>query len=72
MLLDSSPFQGGGGEGPSCRACRQSILPDQKSTRIAFQNDPNGFKGLTGDYHLECSKPFSSLAQVINLRPFRF
>jgi hypothetical protein len=37
---------------------------------VEFQTDPNGTDGLTGDYHLECSKPFASLAYVVNLNPW--
>jgi hypothetical protein len=71
VYFDERAFNGGGRDGPSCRACRQPILESQRTTRIEFQNDPNGSKGLTGDYHLACSRPFASLAHVINLNPWR-
>lgn len=66
MFLDEE-FPGGGSGGPSCRVCKQPILKGQASTRIAFDHDPSGVKGLTGDYHVACSKPFASLAQAINM-----
>jgi hypothetical protein len=55
-----------GGSGPWCRACKQPIEAHQQSTHIRFDNDPNGFDGLTGDYHLPCSKPFSSIARALD------
>lgn len=70
MYLDESFAFGGGYHGPSCRGCRQPILDGERSTRVRFQTDPDGAKGLTGDYHLACSKPFVSLAHVINLNPW--
>ena len=68
MLLDESNF--GGHSGPWCCACRQPILESQNKTRVEFANDPQGLKGLTGDYHAQCSKPFASMARVINMRSF--
>jgi hypothetical protein len=70
MPLDGSSFDGGGYSGRWCRACKQSILKHHRATRVEFQTDPNGTDGLTGDYHLECSKPFASLAYVVNLNPW--
>ena len=64
--LDDEP---GGWQGPSCRACRQPILPDQRQTRVEFSTDRDGFKRLTGDHHIVSSKPFASTARVINIRP---
>jgi hypothetical protein len=69
MLLDGTNFEGGGYGGHWCKACRQPILFQQPSTRIEFQNDPDGTKGLTGMYHRECGRPFASLARVVNLDP---
>ena len=70
MLLETS--FGGGQPGPWCCACKQPIAPGQRSTRIEFENDPNGFKGLSGHYHVECSKPFVSMARVLTaLKPPR-
>jgi hypothetical protein len=66
MYLNESLPGGGGFFGPSCRSCKRPILQDEPSTRIAFDSDPHGAKGLTGDYHMACSKPFSSLAHAIN------
>ena len=70
MFLDDKFPYGGGRSGPSCRACKQPILPGDRPKRVEFQNDPDGTKGLTGDYHLACSKRFASLAHVINLNPW--
>ncbi|EIM24580.1 hypothetical protein MicloDRAFT_00052950 [Microvirga lotononidis] len=69
VFLDDK-FSYGGWSGPSCRACKQPILPSDRVTRVEFQNDPSGTKGLTGDYHLACSRPFASLASVINFNPW--
>jgi hypothetical protein len=46
------------------------ILPSERTKRVEFRNDPDGSKGLTGEYHLACSRPFESLAHVINLNPW--
>jgi hypothetical protein len=51
-------------------ACKQPILKHHRATRVEFQTDPHGIDGLTGDYHLECSRPFASLAHVVNLNPW--
>jgi hypothetical protein len=61
---------GGEGGGRSCCGCKQPIHEGERAKRVHFDNDPHGFKGLTGDYHLRCSKPFASLAHVINLKPY--
>lgn len=65
-------FSRGGGEphGPVCRGCKQPIESGQKMQRVKFESDPSGFKGMTGDYHAECSKLFSSLAHIVNMKPF--
>jgi hypothetical protein len=70
MPLDGSHFEDGRHGRRWCLACKQEILKDQRATRVAFQTDPDGVKGLTGDYHTPCSKPFASLAHVINLNPW--
>lgn len=67
--LDGSNFDGGGRGHRWCLACKQVIRKDQRATRVEFQTDPSGANGLTGDYHLECSKVFASLARVVNLNP---
>ncbi len=69
MLREQNDYEPGGWPGPYCRACRQPILPEQRHTRIEFSTDRYGFKGLTGDYHATCGKPFASMARVINMRP---
>jgi hypothetical protein len=55
---------------PSCRACRQPIWQWQPTTRVDFQSDPDGVRGLTGTYHQDCAKPFQSMAQVLNMNPW--
>lgn len=69
MLLEEQN-NGGGHDGPWCRACRQPILDGQRITEIRFNTDPHGFNGQTGPYHVECSRPFASMAHIINLNPF--
>jgi hypothetical protein len=56
--------------GPWCTSCKTPIVTGQRSVRVHFNNDPHGFRGLTGLYHEACSKAFQSLASVINLNPF--
>jgi len=60
----------GGGGGPICLSCRRLIERGQRA-RIEFNTDPNGDDGLTGDYHIACSKPFAALARVINMNLWR-
>jgi hypothetical protein len=67
VFLDEKLPAGGGPSGPSCRVCKRPILKGQASTRLAFDHDPNGAKGLSGDYHVACSTPFASLARVSNM-----
>ena len=68
--LDGSLFEGGRFGRRACLACKKPILTQHRATRVEFQTDPDGLNGLTGEYHLECSKPFSSLARVINMNPW--
>jgi hypothetical protein len=71
VYLEDSFARGGGHGGPVCLACQQPILQGQAVARVEFVSDPHGYKGLSGAYHLSCSKPFASLARVINLNPWR-
>jgi hypothetical protein len=57
---------GGGAGGPWCTSCRAPITEEQRSARVHFNHDPHGHKGFTGLYHAECSKPFASMARIIN------
>jgi hypothetical protein len=63
-----------GGDPPrrysSCLACKQPITDGQLSTRVEFQNDPDGSGGLSGLYHTSCSRPYQSLARVVNMNPW--
>ena len=52
---------------PSCMACRQPIADGQRATRIDFRTDPDGTGGLSGLYHTVCSRPYQSLARVVNM-----
>jgi hypothetical protein len=69
MPFDEMPAGAPGG--PCCKACRQPIWPGQPATRLEFQNDPAGTLGLTGMYHRPCSKPYQSLARIMNMSPWR-
>ena len=70
MFLDDKFSYGGGPHGPLCQACKQMILPTDRTKRVEFRNDPDGSKGLTGEYHLACGMRFESLAHVLNLNPW--
>lgn len=65
MYFDET-LPGGGGEGPVCSACREPIARDQRVVRVRFASDPQGHKGLSGSYHVACSKPFASLAHALD------
>jgi hypothetical protein len=67
VYLDEQLYASGGGDsGPWCCACKGPILKGQDVTRLEFDTDPNGARGLSGDYHRECSKPFVSLAHALS------
>ncbi len=69
MYLDEPPISGGGHFGPTCLACKNLILEGQHAKRIDFASDPDGARGLSGDYHTACSKPGHrlALARAINV-----
>jgi hypothetical protein len=67
VYLDESFAPGGGYNGPSCRSCKKPILEGERSVRIAFESDTGGVRGMTGEYHVACSKPFNSLARALNM-----
>lgn len=67
MYLDETHAFGGGWSGPCCLSCKEPILEGERSTRVEFASDPSGAKGLTGAYHLGCSRPFAALARAINM-----
>ena len=69
MPLDGT-FHGEEPRGPWCASCKAPITEGQRRVRVHFANDPHGFRGLTGEYHDACSKPFQSLAHVVNLSWF--
>jgi hypothetical protein len=70
LAFDPMPSGGSGPHGPWCASCRAPITTDQRSVEIRFITDPHGHRGMTGLYHVECSKPFQSLAHVVNLNWF--
>jgi hypothetical protein len=54
----------------SCMACKQPILDGQRATQVEFCTDPDGSAGLSGLYHAPCSRPYQSLARVVNMNPW--
>ncbi len=69
--MDFNPKWSGGSNDPSCTSCNGPITPDQPSIQVNFANDPHGHRGLSGLYHQECGKPFSSLSKAFNATWFR-
>jgi len=69
--MDYNPKWSGGSNDPTCASCQGPITAEQRSIRIDFANDPHGYRGLSGLYHVECSKPFDTLANAINMTSFR-
>jgi hypothetical protein len=63
--------EGGGPNEPWCTSCKAPINDGQRSVRIAFDHDPHGYRGLTGIYHVHCSRPFQSLAHALKVLSFR-
>ena len=63
--------EGGGPNEPWCTSCKAPIKDGQLSVRIAFDHDPHGYGGLTGIYHVHCSRPFQSLAHALRVLSFR-
>lgn len=72
MAYFEMPAGGGGGpHEPWCTSCKAPITESQRSVRVDFVTDPHGHKGLSGDYHEACSKPFASLAHALKMMSFR-
>jgi hypothetical protein len=71
MAYYVTPAGGGGSNEPWCTRCKTPITRNQRSVRIAFDDDPHGHKGLSGLYHEACSKPFASLARALKVLSFR-
>lgn len=69
--MDFDPRWGDGSNDPWCKHCNRPITSEQERVRVDFPNDPHGFKGLSGLYHLACSKPFASMARAMNMLTFR-
>jgi hypothetical protein len=71
VYLDEESFAAGGGQsGRFCLSCKQPIEDGQRGIRVVFNNDPQGQKGLTGEYHSACSRPYASMAHIINMGPW--
>ena len=67
MFLDDKMSGGGGFSETPCLGCKQPIRPGEKTTRIAFDHDPTGARGLTGEYHAQCGRKFGSLANAMKV-----
>jgi hypothetical protein len=61
MAYDAS-FFGGGWEGRWCKACQQPITSGERFTHVNFEKQPH----FTGHYHEPCSRPFRSMAHILN------
>lgn len=72
MAFDCTPPKGGDEPcEPWCTSCKTPIGKNQRKVRVHFDSDPHGFRGLTGEYHEVCGKPFVSMARAINMMSFR-
>jgi len=67
LAFDPMPSGGSGPQGPFCTSCQGPIAEGQRSVRVSFNSDPQGYRGLSGLYHEQCSKVFVSLARIINM-----
>jgi hypothetical protein len=56
MAFDAVP--GGDPRGPTCPKCRRPVREGEPSTRMHFQDDPEGVRGLSGLWHGECARPY--------------
>lgn len=56
MAFDAEP--GGDPRGPWCPGCKQPVQAGQPTTRMSFQEDPDGRLGYSGLWHGECARPF--------------
>lgn len=70
MSYHSTP-EGGEPWGALCKQCRLPIFDDQRVEEIRFPEGSDS-AAMSGTYHAECAKPFSSLARALNMlnRPF--
>jgi hypothetical protein len=66
LAFDPMPASGSGGPyEPLCMSCHAPISENETSVRIDFEQDPHGHRGLSGEYHEACSKPFASIAYAL-------
>ena len=70
MAYDPMPGGGSGPHGPLCMSCGVLITEEQRSVYVHFNQDPNGYQGLSGLYHEQCSRPFASMARILNMNWF--
>jgi hypothetical protein len=56
MAFDDVP--GGDPRGPCCKGCKAPITQDQASIQMHFREDPDGSRGLSGQWHSECARPY--------------
>lgn len=56
MAFDSVP--GGDPRGPWCPGCKRPIKAGEPTTRMVFEEDPDGLRGMTGQWHGECARPY--------------
>ncbi|GAA0648784.1 hypothetical protein [Brevundimonas lenta] len=56
MAYDAEP--GGDPRGPWCPKCRLPVKKGDPSTKMHFDHDPDGSKGLSGLWHGECARPY--------------
>lgn len=66
MFLDVGPDKFWGSGGPSCRSCKQLILPQHPTEEVRFEHDPvHRLDEMNGIYHADCAKPFLSIARAL-------
>jgi len=68
MFLDSNPLGPHWGETPrrACKSCRRPILEHHRVEEIQFPEHASS-ADMSGSYHAECAKPFSSIAHAMNM-----
>ena len=58
--------------GPSCKSCKQIILPAHDTEEVRFDHDPvHRLDEMNGIYHAECAKPYLSMARALAMLGIR-
>ena len=57
---------GGSYHADFCKGCGQPILDGQPTTTVRFID--NQYESFNGLYHAQCSRPWASLARILNWR----